>query len=364
MRVAFYIPVMNVGGAEKVIINLLKVLSSNRDNQYFLITDTEHSSWINEVDSDVTLINVNSHDGLIKRIVGIKSAITYNKIDLVVSHLTHSNIHCLLLKALFQFKLIIVEHNITSDYVNDIPKFSRLFWLLIKRLFKKANKIICVSEATKSDLIKSFDIARELCQVIYNPFDFKKIGELSKCEFSEFILQKLAGRRFIVTVARLEIQKNHIFLIESLQDFLKSEDVCLVLVGGGSQENFIRYKIHEMHLQNHVFLTGYETNPYPYILKADLLVHPARFEGFGLVLVEALYLHTKVVSMNFATAYEILESGKLGIIVDNKITLVQAIESTMNNGFANHYSIDTSISKYKLETIGENYNKIFAEVIS
>lgn len=364
MNVAFYIPVLNVGGAEKVILNLLKQLSDEGNNKYFLITDIAHSSWIDELDPRVAVLDIDSETSLLIRLKKIKIAINLNNIQLIVSHLTHSNLHCLLLKFFYKFNLIVVEHNITSQYIDDLPKGRGVIKLLIKRLFKKADRIICVSQATKTDLIEHFNLPDLMCQVIYNPFDFERIRSLCSENLPAKFTNMLNNRRFIVAVARLEIQKNHLFLLDAIKDYLIANDIVLVFVGGGTQEKAIRSMIKDFKLNNHVFLTGYESNPYPYIYNANLLVHPARFEGFGLVLVESVYLGTEVISMNFDTAYEILEGGKLGVICEDKTSMLAAInqklsEDSKNKGFSKKME-----EKFNLKVIAHRYSEAMSAVFN
>ena len=363
MKIAFYIPILNVGGAEKVIINLLKQLHLNHSNQYFLITDEKNSIWINEVRDYVTILDVNSNVNLIRRLIGIKNAVKVNKIDILVSHLTHSNIHCVFVKIMFPIKLVLVEHSITSTYVNGIPRFRVLFGLLIKFLFKKADKIVSVSKATQDDLVNNFNLPLDICQVVYNPIDFKLIKNRSLDVLPPFFLDNLRERRYIVSIGRLEIYKNHIFLIESLCDYLVRENVVLVLVGGGVLESKIKSKIKELNLLDYIFLTGYDNNPYPYLFNATLLIHPARFEGFGLVLIEALYLSKPVISMNFEAAYEVLELGRLGSIVSDKESMISALSKNLEekskelrylDEFSKHVEC-----KYNLNRIAKDYLKIF-----
>jgi glycosyltransferase involved in cell wall biosynthesis len=361
MKIAFYIPILNVGGAEKVIINLLKQLSLTTENKYFLITDSVNSAWIKEVDEKVEILHVSSRENIASRLKGIITQVRKNNVELVVSHLTHSNVHCLLLKLFFSFKLIVVEHNITSKYISDMKSLGRLLKVLVKYLFRKADEIICVSQATKDDLVSSFQLLEGKCKVIYNPFDFELIRKLSNESIPESILHKISNRRFIVTVARLEIQKNHLFLIDILGDYLKENNLVLVLVGGGSQRAEIQKSIINNELQGYVFITDYESNPYPYIKKSAALIHPARFEGFGLVLIESLFLCRPTISMNFQAAFEILEDGKLGYIVEDKKTLLTALDGVLKDHTSEAFSNYSSyiFDKYNLNTISSSYSNSF-----
>ena len=90
----------------------------------------------------------------------------------------------------------------------------------------------------------------------------------------------------------------------------------LLIVGGGPLASSLEAQIDTLGLQRHVRLTGFVDNPYVLMAAADVLVHAARSEGFGLVIGEALSLGLPVI----ATACPggpraILEEGHSGILV-------------------------------------------------
>lgn len=368
MNIGFYIPVLNTGGAEKVIINLLKQLASHKDpDQYFLITDAEHSLWIAHIDERVKIIHVNSHASFLGRLKGLSKAIKLNNIDTVVSHLTHSNIHCLLLKLVIKINLIIVEHSITSFYIKSLGALPFHFKkLLIKLLYNISEKIVCVSHATRKDLVENFGVNNLKCGVIYNPVDFESIKKLSKENLSVEIERKIGSKKIFVTVGRLEKIKNHSFLIDSLKYFVKENDLFLIIVGGGSEEEVLSRQIIENSLSENVLITGNEDNPYKYISKSCGLIHPSKFEGFGLVLIEALYLCKPVISLNFQAANEVLDNGRLGQIAYDEQSLLDALQGLMEGsgksveleGFASEVSL-----KYNLKIIADQYRRVFKELI-
>jgi len=363
MIVAFYIPVLNVGGAERVIINLLKQLSEDEINSYCLITDSRNSKWINQINHKIKIINVDSNRNIIYRLYCMLNAIRINKIDIVVSHLTHSNIHCLILKLIRDFKLIIVEHSITSHYIKSlkINKFN-FFHFLIKNLYFTADFIVCVSIACKNDLIRHFKIEKSKIKVIYNPIDFDSIKILTEDILPLNVTEFLAGRKFLVSIGRLEALKNHYFLINSLKDYLVDNDLVLIIIGDGIEKDYLQELIYQTSLVNNVLLAGYDINPYKYISKCKLIVHPSKFEGFGLVLIEALFLKKQVISFNFDVAYEILENGVLGSIVHDKKSLLLALDFELNK-FLNQESkdiiSDRVFNQYNLSVISNQYNTLF-----
>ena len=73
-------------------------------------------------------------------------------------------------------------------------------------------------------------------------------------------------------------------------------DYTLLLVGDGPERGSIIEKIHQLKLDGRVVVAGFIKNPYPIIRDAKLLVLSSDYEGFGVVLAEALCLDTAVVS--------------------------------------------------------------------
>lgn len=92
------------------------------------------------------------------------------------------------------------------------------------------------------------------------------------------------------------------------------------LIGFGPDENLIKEKIKEEHMEKNVIMLGKKSNPYPYICRCDLYVQPSRYEGKCVSVKEAQMLGKPVVITNYATAGSQLKDGVDGKIVslDNK----------------------------------------------
>lgn len=366
MRIAFYIPLLNIGGAEKVIINLLKELS--KSNVCYLITDSYNSTWISEIDNNIKIINLNSKHNFLNRLFSLYKIIKENEFNIVVSHLTHSNIHCLLVKLIRRYNLIIVEHSITSQYIERLGKvnfFTKKF--LIKSLFNLSNLIVSVSETTKRDLVSKFSVKQDKCIVIYNPLDFDEIDKLAKEVIEEDLDNKVSNRKILISVGRLEKLKNHFFLIDAVKDLLRNQNLCLIIVGDGDQKKMLQDKINEESLNDYIYLAGFDNNPYKYITRSTVLIHPSKFEGFGLVLIEAIYLSRSVISMDFEASFEVLEEGKFGEIVNDKQTLLNALIQTLALPSSKEQMDDMSNqvqSKYNVQLIASQYLLAFNKICS
>ena len=102
---------------------------------------------------------------------------------------------------------------------------------MMRLLSRFSYKIIAVSESVRSDLIQKFYYPNEKVQVVNNPIDCKQIRlEANKNETN---LQKYG--RYILSIGRLNIQKDFQTLLKSFSKICDDYDLNLVILGEGNQ---------------------------------------------------------------------------------------------------------------------------------
>jgi len=179
------------------------------------------------------------------------------------------------------------EDIITSNLASrkGLKKYFRE--LRIRRLFN-GKDIITVSDGVKDSLIAMPNLNCKSIRTIYNPVDLTAIKKLS----GENNVYR--GMDYIVHVGRFSTEKRHDLLLSA---YSKADiPYNLLLVGDGKGRSMIAEKIRKLNLDDKVILIGFIVNPYPIIRDAKLLVLSSDYEGFGVVLAEALCLGTAVVS--------------------------------------------------------------------
>ena len=87
------------------------------------------------------------------------------------------------------------------------------------------------------------------------------------------------------------------------------------IIGYGHDEPFIRSKIAEAGMEDHVIILGKRSNPYPYIKACDIYIQPSRYEGKSVTVREAQMLYKPVVVTNYPTAPSQIKDGHDGVIV-------------------------------------------------
>ena len=335
MKLAFLIPNMKHGGAEKVVQNILnEMLIQKPDFKVHLILAKKEGDLLFHLNKNIKIIDFKKKhvkNCLFDLIKYLKD----EKPDYLISSLDYMNIIASFAHKLSNSnsKLILWEHSILSIHSKKtISKFIFFNKVLVRVFYNRANKIIAVSKGIKKDLIKKFRISCEKVVVIYNPvYNSKIILESNKKE--EMINFK---QKYIVALGRLVKEKNYFNLIESYKKLIDLDGVSnldLVIIGEGPERQNIIRKITELNLNNNVFLIGYRPNPFPIIKQSLVFVLSSDYEGFGLGIIEALALKKQIVSTDCPTGpREILSGGKFGILVpkNNPVELAKGIQKIIN----------------------------------
>lgn len=204
-------------------------------------------------------------------------------------------------------KMIFTMHNFNLGLHK--PKGS-----FFDRFYRKAYKIVAVSSAIMNKLQTEYNYNN--VKLIYNFIEEDLV--LKKSELvSEFPMTK----PFILAVSRLN---NKVKQLDKLitcfkESKLPQEGIKLVILGDGKDKENLENLIRTEGVEDSVNLLGFVENPYVYIRNAHYLVLSSKFEGFPMVLLEALRLGTPVVSFDCPSGpNEIIMNRQNGLLVDNQ----------------------------------------------
>ncbi len=217
--------------------------------------------------------------------------------------------------AKFNGEYVIVEHSTKTFYTEPtIYNLNFFMRFLAKLAYKKANKILCVSQNIKDLIVSKNARLSDKTFVIYNPIDFETISEKSK-ENIDYHSKKIK----IISVGRITIAKNYPLLIKAFSKLHEAnENTELWFVGDGSQKSELKLQCKALGIEDSVIFWGYQQNPYKYIKSADFFVSSSNYEGFGLVVFEALTLNKRVILTNCLSDYNTLITSDLGRVVPIK----------------------------------------------
>ncbi len=210
------------------------------------------------------------------------------------------------------------------------PKFSPLTFYCryyLPKVLEGAEHIICISESTRQDLIKYFEVAKEKISSILLGYDR-----------SHFFPLSLPTLPYFLYLGRYDPHKNLSRLIASFSQMSKGGDYELIFIGAFDRRftPALQQQAKELGIESRVkFLNyvSYEDLP-RYINQALALVYPSLWEGFGLPVLEAMACGTPVITSNLSSLPEVV--GEAGILVNPYETaqITSAMEMIAEDGSA------------------------------
>lgn len=232
-----------------------------------------------------------------------RNNIIETKPDVVLSFLAPFNILTMFSLVGVKIPVLVAERN---DPYFVSPKYN-WFWKIVRNIaYKMADGVLVQTKVNKSHF--PWYIRRK-SEIIYNPVTFSSdnIGRAFRSE----------KRKEIVSVTRLEKQKNVPMLIDAFSHFKESHpDYILTIYGEGEERIMLEKKISDMRLNDSVFLPGRKQNVHEFIVGAEVFAMASNFEGMSNSLIEAMCLGLPCISTKVSGATDLIEDGRNGILVD------------------------------------------------
>lgn len=217
------------------------------------------------------------------------------------------------------------------------------------------------------DLVDNFGIAREKCRIIYNPIDISRIEKLAREDVRHAWFQE--NIPIVISCGRLTTQKNYPFLFRALKLALQEVDIRLVILGQGEEcEKIIAYAA-ELGISKQVAFLGFQENPFKYITRAAVFVLSSSWEGFAMVLLEAMACGAAVIATDCPFgSKEVINHNSNGILVtiDDEAALKNAIISVVGDRDLRERLASMGkirAEDFKAETITKEYEKVFLEYV-
>ncbi len=227
-----------------------------------------------------------------------------------------------------KFRSLAVIHDLNFEhYSQDIPFLARkYFQKYFPQYARKADRIATVSEYSKQDISKTYKIAPDKIDVVYDGANevFHPSPSLPKGEKAAHLKvlpfgEDLGGASYFLFVGALSPRKNVARLLQAFDEFKKAESskIKLVIVGEKMfKTSDIESVYNEMQYKTDVIFTGrLGTDKLKDVMANALaLVFVPYFEGFGIPIVEAMYCDVPVITSNVTSMPEV--AGNAGLLVD------------------------------------------------
>ena len=199
---------------------------------------------------------------------------------------------------------VILSERTTLSKINS-KKYRHRIKPSAKLLYKRADKIVAVSQGVADDLYTNFDVMKEKLVTIYNGYDINLIER----QANEKSSQKFDKECFyFLNTGRIDSSKAQWHLIRAFGKVAHKHSECrLVICGQGPYRDLLENIVKENGLQKQVIFLGFVKNPYAISKQCDVFVFPSMHEGLPNALIENMICGLPVIATDFRSgAREIL----------------------------------------------------------
>ena len=241
----------------------------------------------------------------------------------------------------------------------------------VKKLFKKFDHLVAVSENTKRDIVELTGTPAEKVSVIYSGLNLEPVANDSVATLAVKEKYRLP-EKFIFYLGTIEPRKNISGLIEAYNLLRASGDFAdykLVIAGAnGWRMQGIMKTFENSPFKNDIKFLGYvpkEDNAHLYSL-ASLFVYPSFYEGFGFPILEAFACGTPVITSSVSSMPEIAENAAILINPYNYADLAMAMKEALNNPILRQKMADSgrlASQRYTWDSAAKSYLQIFKNIV-
>lgn len=361
-KIAFFLPSLAGGGAEKIALNLARALVG-RGISVDIILGEASGEYLSIVPASIRVIGL----GKSRPFLAIPALVKYLKVErptVLFSTIINANIAALLAQRLsgVSIRCVVREASTLSIDLAHSSAFNRfLIPRLVSWIFPQAYAIVAPSHGVADDLAKVTGLSRQLIKVIYNPVVTQALIDQSR-QFVNHRWLQAGGIPVIIGMGRLTRQKDFETLIRAFAQVKKVQPARLIILGEGEERDYLGGICRDLNVEEDVDFVGFASNPYAFLSRASLFVLSSRWEGLPNALIEALACGTKVVSTDCPSGpREILDDGRYGQLVpiEDFAAMATAILKTLNEEFI-AADLKDQISLFNAEA---NFNR-YLELLS
>lgn len=310
------------GGVERYLVTLLTKLKKNTEYKHVLVcSSTFDTAKFKDIASEVVVVqsmqNAISARKDLNAIIAVRKTIRKLKPDIVYCHSSKAGAIGRMADLFIKNSVIYNPHGWAFNMKSVGKKKIKFYELVERMLALLTDKIVCISEYEKKSALEHQICKTYKLEVINNGIDFNELTGLSFRTRSDLGIPQDA---FVVgTVGRLTPQKAPDVFVKAAAKIKESVPNAHFLmvgddIGRGDHRRITEALISEYGLTDFFQITGWVEDPMSYTDVLDVAVLLSRWEGFGLVLPEYMYMEKPIVATKAdAIPYVVSDAG---ILVD------------------------------------------------
>lgn len=302
-KIAIVIADLDLGGGQRVAINLANALAKNHQVSIVIFQDDEIHY---QAPGDVVNLDCPQASSIFGKVLNVfKRA---RKLKQLIAKEQYDHVYGFMETANFPTAMVFKDAALS---VHCNPRELSFFEsTLLRMTYSRVKNVIAVSEDVASILRSDYGLKN--VSRIYNPVDVEDVTAQVDKPYQH-------PKPYIVALGRFHEVKRYDLLIDAYSKSKMKDDCDLIIVGDGDLRGSLENQVNALRLYGKVHFAGTQSNPFPYLAGAKFLTLSSRTEAFPMVLIEALALKCPVVATDCPTGpREIVRHDENGILVENE----------------------------------------------
>ena len=302
MRVLHIITSLNIGGAEKLMVDLLPKLNEKGVESELLVFVGNRTMFYEQLERDNVKIHIFAERGSVyspKHIFKLYRFLKQNRFDIIHTHNTAPQIFIALVSSFIPSKFVTTEHS-----TDNRRRTLRWYKSVDRWMYRQYDRVISISDAAEANLrdYLQFKNASDKFVTVYNGVD------VSRFEKSQSGHQSYGQKKVITMVAGFRYQKDQDTLIRAFA-LLPQDKYELWLVGDGDRRKELEELVESKGISAGVKFWGVRQDV-PSILKSsDVIVMSSHFEGLSLSNIEGMAVGKPFIASDVDGLHEITEGA-------------------------------------------------------
>jgi len=299
-----------IGGSERHLLTLLPALRERGIDARFLGLDVPGSDagrfYRELAEAAVPFRSVRCTLDVDPRLAAaVTTAVRAEEPDLLHTHLVHADVYGALASSLTGVPFLSSRHNDDRYLLGPFRHIDRAFAL-------RARSLVAISHAVRRFLAEAGLPERKLVTIHYGLDRLPAVpSERSPAEAGV-----PDGARLLLAIGRLTAQKDHATLVRAFAAVRsRHPDAVLAILGIGPLGEATRELARTLGIADAVLLPG-RLEIRDWLERASLFVHPSRWEGFGMVLLEAMLAGLPIAATRVSAVPEVVADGATGLLVE------------------------------------------------
>ena len=304
MRILHIITSLNIGGAEKLMVDLLPRLKEKGVDVELLLFVGKRTMFYDQLEREGVSIHAFSESGSVynpKHLWRLYRFLKKNRFDVIHTHNTAPQIFAAILSVFMNLNLVTTEHS-TANRRRDWKWYK----LIDKWMYNRYSLVVSISDAAQSNLMSYLEITEDADKFItvYNGIDVDKYANAVGSHVNA------VSKKIVTMVAGFRYQKDQDTLIKAMA-LLPKDEYELWLVGDGERRKELEDLVAAENVSENIKFWGVR-HDVPNILKSsDIIIMSSHFEGLSLSNIEGMSVGKPFIASDVDGLHEITEGAGL-----------------------------------------------------